>query len=173
MAMRLPGGIKTEDEFWQLMIQKRDAICQVPETRYNVEAFYDKSKSHTLKTRHGCFLTEDPAHFDARFFSISDHEASRMDPQQRRLLEVAWECMESAGQTEWRGKDIGCYVGVYGDDWLDISSKDTQLIDRMHVFTTEKFALANIISYRFDLTGPRLVAIHRPFSLDDIDYVLP
>ena len=158
MAMRLPGGVKTEEQFWQFLVDKKDGLCEVPGTRYNIDAFYNNSKPNSIKTRHGYFLQEDLRHFDSAFFSISSHEASRADPQQRLLLEVVWECMENAGQTEWRGKDIGCYVGVYGEDWLDLSLKDAHLIDRGHIAGTGDFVLANGVSYRFDLKGPRYVS---------------
>ncbi|KAL4871863.1 thiolase-like protein [Aspergillus spectabilis] len=128
MAMRLPGGVRTEKAFWDMIVEKRDG---------------------------GYFLQEDPAEFDAGFFGISNYEAARLDPQQRLLLEVVWECMEGAGQKDWQGKNIGCYVGVFGEDWLDMSSKDTQQVDRFHVLGTGNFALSNRISYEYDLTGPR------------------
>jgi len=35
--------------------------------------------------------------FDHQFFGISRAEASRLDPQQRFLLQCMWECMEDAG----------------------------------------------------------------------------
>ena len=158
MAMRLPGGVRTEDQFWQFLLDKKDGICEVPGTRYNIDAFYNNSKPNSIKTRHGYFLQEDLRHFDSAFFSFSNQEASRADPQQRLLLEVVWECMENAGQTDWRGKDIGCYVGVYGEDWLDLSLKDAHIIDRGHIAGTGDFVLSNGVSYRFDLKGPRFVS---------------
>lgn len=98
MAMRLPGGVKTEGDFWDLLLNKNDGLCRVPENRYNVNGFYHDSKSHFVKTKHGYFLQDDPAHFDTKFFGLSSWEAGRLDPQQRLLLEVVWECMEGAGQ---------------------------------------------------------------------------
>ena len=121
-----------------------------------------------VKTRHGYYLQDDPACFDAGFFSINSHEAGRMDPQQRQLLEVVWECLESAGETNWRGKNIGCYVGVYGEDWLDLASKDPQHTDRYHILGTGQFALSNRLSYEYDFQGPRL-APRPPFNSNYTD----
>lgn len=106
MGMRLPGGVRRDKDFWDFLIDKRDGLCKVPETRYNVDAFYDEHKQHAVKTQYGYFLQEDPALFDTGFFAIGKYEAARLDPQQRLLMEVIWECMESAGQTQWKGGDI-------------------------------------------------------------------
>jgi acyl transferase domain-containing protein len=106
MGMRLPGGIRRDKDFWNFLMEKRDGLCKVPGTRYNIDAFYDEFKQRSVKTQYGYFLQEDPAFFDTGFFSIGSYEAARLDPQQRLLMEVIWECMESAGQTQWKGEDI-------------------------------------------------------------------
>ena len=51
--------------------------------------------------------------FDAQFFSISKQEAIAMDPQQRQLLEVVYECLENAGISlqALSGAPVGCFVG--------------------------------------------------------------
>lgn len=41
------------------------------------------------------FLDEDPLNFDAPFFSMTASEANGTDPQQRLMLEVAYEAMEN------------------------------------------------------------------------------
>ncbi|KAE8381596.1 polyketide synthase [Aspergillus bertholletiae] len=87
---------------------------------------------------------------------MSFHEASQSDPQQLLLMEVVWECMESAGQVDWRGKEIGCFVGSFGEDWLDLYGKDTLRNDRYYPMGTGDFALANRISYEYDLKGPSI-----------------
>lgn len=130
MALRLPGGVRSPDEFWNFLMAKKNGVSEVPGSRYTVDSFYSDSKPNSVKTRHGYYLQDDLASFDAPFFSINSYEAGRMDPQQRQLLEVLWECLESAGETNWRGKNIGCYVGVYGEDWLDLASKDPQHNDQ-------------------------------------------
>ncbi|KAJ0418662.1 hypothetical protein BJY00DRAFT_314811 [Aspergillus carlsbadensis] len=156
MALRLPGGLKFPSDLWTFLLEKRNGVCEVPGTRYTVDSFYSSTQPRSVKTRHGYYLHEDPSYFDAPFFSINAHEAGRMDPQQRQLLEVLWECLESAGETNWRGKRIGCYVGVYGEDWLDLASKDPQHTDRYHILGTGQFALSNRLSYEFDFQGPSM-----------------
>ncbi|KAE8356836.1 hypothetical protein BDV28DRAFT_41348 [Aspergillus coremiiformis] len=154
MGMRLPGGVNSGKEFWDFLVNKRDGLCRVPETRYNVDAFYDESREGAVRTKHGYFLEQDIGQLDLGFFGISKLEAEKLDPQQRLLLEVVWECMENAGQTNWQGTNIGFFVGVFGEDWLDLLSKDTQQNDRYRVMSAGDFALSNRVSYEYDLRGP-------------------
>lgn len=157
MGMRLPGGVNGESAFWDLLVNKKNGRCVVPEDRYNIDAFYSPSGGQgTVKTRYGYFLDHvDLQHLDASFFSMNKTEVERLDPQQRLLLEVIWECMENGGQVGRRGKNIGCYVGVFGEDWLDMAAKDTQHLGIYRITGSGDFAISNRISYEYDLRGPR------------------
>ncbi|KAK1621893.1 polyketide synthase [Colletotrichum phormii] len=95
-------------------------------------------------------------HFDTSFFSSSGTEVERLDPQQRQLLQVAFECMEEAGATSWRGTNIGCYVGVFGGDWQDLNAKETLHRGGYRATSNEDFVLGNRVSYEFDLHGPSM-----------------
>ncbi|KAB8261609.1 hypothetical protein BDV32DRAFT_137194 [Aspergillus pseudonomiae] len=155
MAMRLPGGIQTSERFWELLIKGEDVSSVVPESRYNIDAFYHPTKPQSAKTRSGYFLRDDyVGSADTSFFQMAGYEAGKLDPQQMLLMEVVWECMENAGQTGWRGQNIGCYVGAFGEDWHELSAKETQDIPRVHAFATGAFALSNRVSYEYDLKGP-------------------
>jgi acyl transferase domain-containing protein len=155
MAMKLPGGVNSAESFWEMLINKKDGHCEVPKTRYNIDAFYNPSDHNSVKSRHGYFLQDNLAHYDRSFFGATETEAGKPDPQQRLLAEVVMECMESGGQRNWRGRNIGCFIGVFGEDWLEMSTKDSQVIDRLHAMSTGDFALANRLSYIYDLQGPR------------------
>ncbi|RJE26620.1 polyketide synthase [Aspergillus sclerotialis] len=154
MGMRLPGGVKSAEDFWEMLINKRDGLCETPETRYNVQSFYNESQPRSVKTRKGYYLPEYLGKADTAFLSTQNSEVSKLDPQQILLMEVIWDCMENAGQVDWRGKDIGCYIGVFGGDWRELQSKDSQRVDRSWPLTTGDFGLSNGISYRYDLRGP-------------------
>jgi len=156
MAMRLPGGIHDAEGFWDLLVNKRNGQCGVPSDRYNIDAFYGPGKPGHVGTQYGYFLEDlDLAHIDASFWSMTKQEAELMDPQQRLLLEVVHECLENAGAKDWRGKNIGCYVGTFGEDWLDMDSKD---ITNSHMYRLTgygDYVIANRVSYEFDFKGPR------------------
>ncbi|GLI78239.1 type I iterative PKS [Penicillium ochrochloron] len=157
MSMRLPGGIKTSEQFWDMLVTKKDGHGPVPLSRYDVDKFYSPiPKKGAVYTKTGHFLEDDLAAFDAAFFSLTKSEVAQMDPQQRMLCEVVWECFENAGQKGWRGQNIGCYVGVFGEDWLEISRKDPQDVGSYHVIGTGDYAISNRISYEYDLKGPSM-----------------
>jgi acyl transferase domain-containing protein len=157
MAMRLPGGISNSEDFWDFLVNKKDAQCRIPEDRFNVNAFYSPAgKTGMIKTQYGYFLQDRKLeHLDTSFFSMSRNEVEKLDPQQRILLEVTRECLESAGEANWRGKSIGCYVGVFGEDWVDLGAKDTQHLGMYRITGSGDFVLANRVSYEYDLKGPR------------------
>ncbi|KAI1209352.1 fatty acid synthase S-acetyltransferase [Annulohypoxylon truncatum] len=159
MALRLPGGLTTPQELWEFLLTKGDARSRVPQTRYNLSAFYSPTgKPGTVFTEHGYFLDEsvDLGALDTSFFTMPRTEVERADPQQRLLLEVARECFEDAGVTNWRGKTIGCYVGNFGEDWLEMFTKETQQWGLHRVVGTGDFVLSNRISYEMDLRGPSM-----------------
>lgn len=159
MGMRLPGGVNGERSLWDLLVNKKDGRCVVPKDRYNIDAVYNPNGGYgTVKTKHGYFLNHvNLKHLDTSFFSMNKKEVENLDPQQRLLLEVIWECMENGGQVGWRGKNIGCYVGVFGEDWLDMGAKDTQHFGLYRTTGSGDFAISNRISYEYDLRGPRYI----------------
>lgn len=157
MACRLPGGLHSPEQLWSFLLAKGDAKSRIPESRFNVEAYYSPDKKPgTTVSKHGYFLDEtvNLAALDTSFFSMARSEVERLDPQQRLLLEVSRECLDDAGQVGWRGSNIGVYVGNYGQDWYDIFNREYQMYGAQ-VTVNNDFMLANRVSYEMDLRGPR------------------
>ena len=68
-----------------------------------------------MKSPGGMFMEDvDPALFDGQFFNISRVDCIAMDPQQRQLLEVTYECLENAGKSleGLNGTKTGVIVGT-------------------------------------------------------------
>jgi acyl transferase domain-containing protein len=109
----------------------------------------------------GAFLaSEDARLFDHAFFGMTPMEVETMDPSQRKLLEVAYEAIENAGET-WEsvsGSRTGVFVGNFCLDHWMIQSRDWDN-PRPYAFTGAGTSiLANRISYIFNFHGPRYVA---------------
>ncbi|KAK2748478.1 Type I Iterative PKS [Myotisia sp. PD_48] len=159
MACRLPGGLTTPEDFWNFLLAKKDGRCRVPESRYNISAYYSATpKPGTISTEYGYFLDEsiDLGALDSSFFTLPRTEVERADPQQRLMLEVTRECFEDAGLTNWRGKTIGCYIGNFGEDWLEMFSKEAQQWGMHRIVGTGDFVISNRLSYEFDIKGPSM-----------------
>ncbi|KAI0010191.1 fatty acid synthase S-acetyltransferase [Xylariaceae sp. FL0662B] len=157
MALRLPGGLSTPQEFWQFLLKKGDARCRVPKSRFNIDAYYAPGKKPAhVGTEYGFFLDDsvDLSALDTSFFSPGRAEAERLDPQQRLLLEVSRECFEDAGITGWKGKSVGSYVGSFGEDWQEMGFRDNQPYGIHRVGGSQDFMLANRISYEMGFQGP-------------------
>lgn len=158
IGLRLPGGIKDTHDFWELLVNGRDARGPIPSTRYNISGFDDSlGGKGGIKARYGYFLDEDISGLDTSFFSMTRKEVESCDPQQRRLLEVVKECLDDAGEINYKGRAVGCYVGTFGDDWLLINSKENQHQDGYGYLSTANgdMMLANRVSYEYDFRGPR------------------
>ncbi|OJI87738.1 hypothetical protein ASPTUDRAFT_61784 [Aspergillus tubingensis CBS 134.48] len=160
MSVRLPGGLHSPQELWDFLISKGDARVPVPKSRYNATAYYsERPKPGTIKTEYGYFLDEsiDISAIDTSFFNMSKAEVERADPQQRQMLEVARECLEDAGEINWKGRPIGCYMGSFGEDWVEMFAKENQQYGVYRVSGYGDFMLPNRVSYELDLTGPSMV----------------
>jgi acyl transferase domain-containing protein len=161
VAIRAPGGIKNAADYWDLIINGRDARGPTPPSRYNIDGFDGSLGGRgSIKTRFGYFLEDDLSKIDTSFFSMSRKEVERCDPQQRLLLEVTREALENAGEIDYRGKRVACFIGTFGDDWAQLAGKET-LHPRggLGYVTTGHgdLMLSNRVSYEYDLKGPRQV----------------
>ncbi len=159
IGCRLPGGSNDPDTFWNNLSKGQNAIREVPKDRWNVDRYYDSNPQIPGKmiTRWGGFIDKIDQ-FDARFFGISPREALRMDPQQRWLLEVAWEALEDGGQAPEKlsGSRTGVFVGIASNDYANIQMKSPADVD-VHTNSGSTLSIAsNRISYLFNFKGPSL-----------------
>jgi acyl transferase domain-containing protein len=160
VACRFPGGANDPEAYWDLLAEGRSAWSEVPESRFNWEAFYHPSPGEAsipaTNHRGGHFLDVDISKFDAGFFGISPQEAAVLDPQHRLQLETAYEAIENAGipLEILKGSKTGVYMATLFRDWDRMMWKDPSDISPYHVTGTGEALLSNRISYTFDLRGP-------------------
>jgi 6-methylsalicylic acid synthase len=157
MSCRFAGGIDSLGKFWTLLHSGRDSIGEIPGQRWDWYASQGRDYASAVRdvTKLGAFL-EDVAGFDAEFFDITPREAALMDPQQRIVLELAWEALEHAGivPRELAGTDTGVFVGVGSDDYGRRLLEDLPRIEAWTGIGGAYCAVANRVSYLLDLRGP-------------------
>ena len=157
LGCRFPGGISGPEEFWQFLCDGKDAVSEVPPERW--APFDDGTPevaaalAHT--TRFGGYLNDIEA-FDAEFFDISTREAAKMDPQQRMLLEVAWEALEHAGipPSSLRRSQTGVFAGACYTDYGYVAGMDLINVDAWTNAGSALSIIANRLSYFLDFRGP-------------------
>ena len=80
-----------------------------------------------------------------------------MDPQQRKLLEVAYEALENSGTCieDLSGSLTGVYVGNFSVDYQPNQTRDPDYIHRYTSTGSGATIMSNRISHVFNLHGPR------------------
>ncbi|MCC6488112.1 MAG: SDR family NAD(P)-dependent oxidoreductase [Candidatus Hydrogenedentes bacterium] len=173
MACRFPGA-NNPDEFWALLRDGIDAITEVPADRWDISAVYDPNPATPRKanTKWGGFI-DGVDQFDAHFFNTSPREAASMDPQQRILLEVAWEALEHANilPGTLAGTPAASYVGIGTIDYLQLQLLKGSESDAYVATGNTQSIASNRLAYFLDLRGPSvsvdtacssaLVALHQ------------
>ncbi|KAI8194760.1 Highly reducing polyketide synthase gloL [Colletotrichum sp. SAR 10_65] len=161
MAVRLPGGVRNTEDFWDLMMNKRSGLIPIPKERWNSEGFYSPvAKWGTVQNKEAYMFSQadnDLTKFDASYFTCGEKEIERMDPMQRQLLEITRECLDNAGETNWRGEEIGCYVGNFSSDWQDDLSMDPHASGLYRGSGYLDFLQPNRVSYEYGWTGPSML----------------
>ena len=173
LGCRFPGGIQGPESLWQFLFEGRSAVGEVPPDRWRPFDDGSPEVAATLSrtTRWGSFLSDIDA-FDAEFFEILPREAAKMDPQQRVVLEVAWEALEHAGTppSSLRHSQTGVFVGACLSEYGFLASTDLPGVDAWSNTGGALSIIANRLSYFLDLRGPSfavdtacsssLVAVH-------------
>jgi amino acid adenylation domain-containing protein len=166
LGARFPGA-RTVRDLWQLLREGRETIRFFED--HEIDPATPASIRHDPNFVKARGVLDDADLFDAEFFGIAPREAELMDPQQRVLLELAWESLEHAGHVpeSFDGR-IGVFAGKYNDTyWTENVVKRQDLIDAFGAFqamiANEKDYVATRIAHKLDLTGPA-ISIHTACS---------
>ena len=156
-AHRFPGT--TPETFWQDLQAEKYLVTEVAADRWSHEAYLHPDKRHPgTSVTFAAGSLGDISGFDAEFFGISPREAANMDPQQRMLLELAWEAMEDASilPSSLRGSQCGVFLGVASLDYSYRLADDMSAIDASTATGNTSSIASNRLSYVFDLHGPSM-----------------
>src|SRR5205807_9896216 len=90
IGCRFPGGVDDAESFWKLLIERRDAVSEVPADRWRVERYYDREPAIPGKTfvKRGGF-PDQLAKFDPQSFGTSPPHAPYGHPHHRLLPHTA------------------------------------------------------------------------------------
>jgi acyl transferase domain-containing protein len=157
IGCRFPGSADDVNSFWKMLAEGRSGIREVPKDRWDLGRHYDPDPSipgMVISNRGGFIDILDK--FDARFWGLSPREAMRMDPQQRWLLEVAWEALEDSGTAprRLRGTNVGVFVGISNSDYALLQMPYHEESDAYTNSGNTASIASNRISYLLDLRGP-------------------
>lgn len=157
MSFRFPGT--STETYWADLLAGRNLVTEVDPTRWAKDRLQHPRKSNPgTSYSYAAGSLGDISGFDAGFFGISPREAAQMDPQQRLMLELAWEALENSGirPSSLRGSDCGVYVGISSGDYGMRMADDLGAIDAMMITGNTSSIAANRISYVLDLRGPSM-----------------
>lgn len=158
ISTRLPGGSNSPDLYWDNLINGVSAISDPPEGRFtDEEGWVDPDpdapgKTYSLKAGYIDSLDG----FDPEFFKISPKEAVMMDPQQRLMLECAYEALESTGipAESVMGSNTGIYVGVCTLEYL--GGLKPEYVNPYTSVGTAASVIPGRVAYFFGFKGPSL-----------------
>ena len=179
VAGRFPGA-ETIEQFWQNLCDGVESITFFSDDE--LEQTLPELLNHPAYVKAGAVL-EGIELFDAAFFGYNPKEAAVTDPQQRILLECAWEAFERAGYNpETYPGTVGVYAGSSLSTYLlnNICSDlgitteqpfiETDMAQFQSKIGNDRSYLATRISYKLNLKGPSvnlqtacstsLVAVH-------------
>ncbi len=175
MACRFPKA-STLEEFWNILCQGDEAISFFTDDELLASGVdpVELQQANYIKAKG---MVEGIEDFDPHLFGYTPREAELMDPQQRILLECAWQLLEQAALNPDRySGDIASYVGVGMNIYLlqnllpHFNAKNSDDSYQMLIGSDKDFA-ATRLAYKLNLTGAAvavntacstsLVAVHQ------------
>ncbi|KAL8310632.1 hypothetical protein RB597_010463 [Gaeumannomyces tritici] len=159
MSCRLPGGIDSASSLWDTTKEKRSVQTpKVPPNRFNIDVYLHENleRPGSFNVPGGYFLDGNLEDFDPSFFGISPVEAIWLDPQQRKMLEVTYECFEAAGASleSMSGSNTGVFVGCFTNDFQQMAFRESDFRHSYAATCVDPGIISTRLGNVFDLRGP-------------------
>jgi phthiocerol/phenolphthiocerol synthesis type-I polyketide synthase E len=157
IAGRFPGARGLE-QFWQNLRDGAVSISFLSDDELRSAGVEETSLEDPSYVK-AAAIFDDADAFDAGLFGYAPREAALIDPQQRVLLECAWEALEDAG---YGAVAQPFPVGVFAGSSLNTYFLVAGLAPRLHrefvltLSSSDKDFLATRIAYKLNLEGPAL-----------------
>ena len=155
-SYRMPGGIRTDSDFWRLL-SEREIVQESVTDRYGrgyrpIGGF--SGPGRFASPYEGLIREDGEKFFDRSLFGLSHKEMTLADPQVRMLLTCAWETFERVGWDLYalRNSQTGVFIGAQvpsAANWRPMHGAS-----EFDVATVSLAMLSNRISYHFNLMGP-------------------
>jgi acyl transferase domain-containing protein/acyl carrier protein/SAM-dependent methyltransferase len=122
MACKVAGADDVE-EFWDLLVKGQSQHRNISTSgRFSFEDTpFRTSTDSNMQRKWYANLINGYDQFDHRFFKKSARESAMMDPQQRQMLQVAYQAAEQGGyfakEATSRNTNMGVFVGVCLSDY--------------------------------------------------------
>ncbi|WP_189354298.1 type I polyketide synthase [Mesorhizobium sp. M2A.F.Ca.ET.039.01.1.1] len=173
MVGKFPGA-ENVDQFWNNLVGGIESIADLDEQTLREAGVDPNTFGKPNYVRREAVISEVDL-FDAAFFGLSPKEAAWMDPQQRILLETAYQALDHAGYGSRENAEgrVGVFAGVGANHYLAEREAGRDLLDseklQIRILNGHDFT-ATRIAYKLNLTGPcvsvqtacstSLVAVH-------------
>ena len=159
-SYRMPGGIRTDADFWRLL-SNREIVQEPVMDRYGrgYQPIGRFSGPGRFASPYEGLIREDGEKLiDPKLFGLSQDEMLSMDPQVRMLLTCSWETIERVGWDllSLRNSPTGIFIGAQVPavaSWRPMHGAGP-----FDVTTISLAMLANRISYHFNLMGPSITS---------------
>ncbi len=155
-SYRLPSGIRTDKEFWQLLSNRqfiREPIVKRFGRGHRPIGPYS-GPARMASPYEGLIRDKDELLFDRAFFGMSYSEMLHAIPEVRMLLNTAWESIERAGWSlqGLHNSSTGVFIGAQlpaTANWRPMRGVTIHTVSSISLSM-----LANRISFHFNLMGP-------------------
>ncbi|KAI6185935.1 Fatty acid synthase [Aphelenchoides besseyi] len=173
MSCRLPGGVRSAEDFWRLLSGGKTTDQRIPSARLADRNSLIRGQRYAHQLEGGNFIdgggqseeVNEIAGFDCRLFGWSANEAKAADPQQRLVMRCAYECVEKAGlltSDHRQLRRMGVFVGQMGSaEYADMHSQSEDNgnpnNDALLMLGAQPSVMSGRLSHFFDARGESIV----------------